>query len=156
MSVQGLGDKSIFQVCIIVDDVEKYTKRYCEIFGLPMPDEYSVTAGHEVTKATYHGQPTEAKAKLVCWQLGQVQFELLEPIGGPSEWKDFLDRNGVGVHHIAFKVKGSNDVAASFGQFGMEVTQQGFFTPPTGMYTYLDSEKQLGTTVELLEFFDKV
>src|SRR5215216_2848383 len=102
MSVQGLGNVEIFQICVIVDDVEKYTKQYSEIFGLPMPKEYHVTAGHEVTKASYHGSPTEAKAKIVSWQLGPVQFELLEPLGGPSEWQDFLDRNGVGVHHIAF------------------------------------------------------
>jgi methylmalonyl-CoA/ethylmalonyl-CoA epimerase len=155
MSVQGLGDKTIFQVCIIVDDVEKYTKKYSDIFGLPMPKEYHITAGHDQTKATYKGQPTEAKAKIVSWQFGQVQFELLEPIGGPSEWKDFLDRNGVGVHHIAFKVKGSNNVAASFRRYGIKVTQQGLFTGSPGMYTYLDTEDKLGTTVELLEFFDK-
>jgi methylmalonyl-CoA/ethylmalonyl-CoA epimerase len=155
MSVQGLGNVEIFQICVIVDDVEKYAKHYSEIFGLPMPKEYHVTAGHEVTKASYYGSPTEAKAKIVSWQLGPVQFELLEPLGGPSEWQDFLDRNGVGVHHIAFRVTGSNDVAASFGKFGINVTQQGFFTPPTGMYTYLDSTDKLGTVVELLEFFDK-
>ena len=155
MTVQGLDDKAIFQVCVIVDDVEKYAKKYSEIFGLEMPQEYQITAGHEVTKATYHGKPTEAKAKIVSWWLGQVQFELLQPLGGPSEWQDFLDKHGVGVHHIAFRVKGSNDVAASFGKHGIEVTQQGYFTPPTGQYTYLGTEAALGTTVELLEFFDK-
>jgi methylmalonyl-CoA/ethylmalonyl-CoA epimerase len=155
MSVQGLGDNAIFQMCVIVDDVEKYTKEYSEIFGLPMPKEYHITADHAETKATYHGKPTEAKAKIVSWQLGPVQFELLEPIGGPSEWKDFLDRHGVGVHHIAFRVKGSDDVAASFGKHGIKVTQQGLFTGSPGMYTYLDTEDKLGTVVELLEFFDK-
>ncbi len=155
MSVQGLGDTALFQVCVIVDDVEKYAKKYSEIFGLELPKEYHITAGHDVTNATYHGTPTEAKAKIVSWWLGQVQFELLQPLGGPSEWQDFLDKHGVGVHHIAFRVKGSDEVAASFGSFGVKVTQQGFFTPPTGMYTYLDTEPLLGTTVELLEFFEK-
>jgi methylmalonyl-CoA/ethylmalonyl-CoA epimerase len=155
MSVQGLSDQAIFQVCVIVDDVEKYAKKYSEIFGLPLPKEYHITAGHDETKATYWGQPTEAKAKIVSWKFGQVEFELLEPIGGPSEWKDFLDRNGVGVHHIAFKVKGSNDVAASFEQHGIKVSQQGLFTGSPGMYTYLDTQDALGMTVELLEFFDK-
>src|SRR5690349_23500301 len=156
MSVQGLGDNAIFQICVIVDDVERYAKQYSEIFGLELPKEYHITAGHNETQVTYKGEPTEAKAKIVGWQLGPVEFELLEPIGGPSEWKDFLDEHGVGVHHIAFKVKGSNDVAASFGKLGIPVTQQGLFTGlPRGMYTYLDTKDALGTTVELLEFFDK-
>jgi methylmalonyl-CoA/ethylmalonyl-CoA epimerase len=153
MTVQGLGDKSIFQICVIVDDVEKYAKQYSEILGLPVPKEYHITAGHSETKATYHGRPTEAKAKIVSWQLGPVQFELLEPLGGQSEWQDFLDRNGVGLHHIAFRVEGSDDVATSFGKHGINVTQQGLFTGSPGMYTYLDTQDKLGTTVELLEFF---
>lgn len=155
MTVQGLCDTTIFQICVIVDDIERYAKRYNEVFGLSLPTEYSITAGYDETQATYKGQPTDGKAKIVCWQLGQVQFELLQPIGGPSEWQDFLDKHGVGVHHIAFKVKGSNDVAVSFAQHGFNVTQQGLFTGlPRGMYTYLDTEDALGTTVELLEFFD--
>jgi hypothetical protein len=141
---------------VIVDDVERYAQKYSEIFGLEPPTEYHITAGHAETQATYKGQPTEAKAKIVGWQLGQVEFELLQPLGGPSEWKDFLDEHGVGVHHIAFKVKDSNDVAASFGELGFQITQQGLFTGlPRGMYTYLDTKDALGTTVELLEFFDK-
>jgi methylmalonyl-CoA/ethylmalonyl-CoA epimerase len=156
MSVQGLGDKTIFQVCVIVDDVERYAKKYSEIFGVEIPKEYHITAGHDETEATYKGTPTEAKAKIVSWQFGRVQFELLQPLGGPSTWQDFLDEHGVGVHHIAFKVEGSDQVAASFGDLGFQVTQQGKFTGlPRGMYTYLDTESALGTTVELLEFFDR-
>ncbi len=155
MSVKGLGDNAIFQICVIVDDLERYTQKYCEIFGLETP-KVGITAGHDETQATYDGKPTDGKAKIVCWQLGQVQFELLQPIGGPSAWQDFLDQHGVGVHHIAFRVKGSNEVAASFGQYGIDVTQQGLFTGlPRGMYTYLDTQNALGTTVELLEFFDE-
>ncbi len=154
MSVQGLGENTIFQICVVVNDVERYAQQYSEIFGLEKPTEYHLTAGHEATKATYKGAPTEARAKIVSWQLGQVQFELLEPVGGPSEWKDFLDRHGVGVHHIAFRVEGSSGVAASFEQLGFPVIQQGLFTGlPRGMYTYLETEPALGTTVELLEFF---
>lgn len=156
MSVEGLGDNIIYQVCLIVDDVERYARKYCEIFGLEMPQAYHITAGHELTQATYYGDPTDARAKIVSWEFGQVQFELLQPIGGPSAWKDFLDQHGSGFHHIAFRVKGSNEVAASFAQFGFQVSQQGLFTGlPRGMYTYLDTESELGTTVELLEFLDE-
>ena len=28
MSVEGLGDKIIYQICVIVDDVEKYVKQW--------------------------------------------------------------------------------------------------------------------------------
>ncbi len=154
MGVQGLGDNAICQICIVVDDVERYAKKHCEVFGLEMPKAYHITASREETQAAYYGKPTEARAKIVSWQFGPVQVELLQPIGGPSAWKDFLDKHGPGVHHIAFAVKGSHDVVASFGQFGFEVSQKGLFTGlPRGMYTYLDTEAALGVTVELLETF---
>ncbi len=156
MSIEGLDDKTIIQICVIVDDVEKYMKRYSEIFGLPMLEEYHITAGHDETKATYYGEPTDARAKITSFFFGQVQFELLQPLGGPSVWQDFLDKNGPGVHHIAFKVNGTDRVAASFEAQGFPISQQGFFTGlPRGMYTYLDTEPALGTTVELLEWLDK-
>jgi hypothetical protein len=37
MTVQGLDDNIIIQVCLIVDDVERYAKNYSEVFGLEMP-----------------------------------------------------------------------------------------------------------------------
>ncbi len=155
MSVEGLGDKTICQICVIVDDVEKYAKHYAEVFGLDLPKEYHVTAGYDETRATYYGEPTEARAKIISWYMGNLQFELLQPLGGPSVWKDFLDQHGPGVHHIAFAVKGTAKVAESFAEHGFEVTQQGFFTGlPRGIYTYLATEQALGTTVELLEHLD--
>ena len=156
MSVKGLGDRTICQICVIVDDVEKYTKRYAEVFGIEMPKAYHYTVGHDQTKATYYGEPTEARAKIISFSMGDVQFELLEPIGGPSVWKDFLDQHGCGVHHIAFNVKGTDQVTQSFAEHGYKVSQQGLFTGlPRGMYTYLTTEDALGTTVELLEHFDQ-
>jgi len=36
--------------------------------------------------------------------LGSLSLELIEPVGGPSTWREFLDTRGEGVHHIAFHV----------------------------------------------------
>lgn len=54
----------------------------------------------------------------------------------------------------------SHGVAREFARHGYPVSQQGFYTGRlpngghTGMYTYLDTAKALGTTFELLESFD--
>lgn len=156
MSVEGLGDRTICQICVIVDDVEKYAAQYARIFGVEIPKEYHYTAGHDETQATYFGEPTEARAKITAFRMGDIEFELLQPVGDPSVWKDFLDEHGCGVHHVAFRVKGTDKVAQSFAAHGFAVSQQGLFTGlPRGMYTYLTTEDALGTTVELLEFFDR-
>jgi len=43
--------------------------------------------------------------------------------------------------------------AAFFADNGYRVTQQGLFTGRTGMYAYLDTDKDLGVTWELLEHY---
>jgi methylmalonyl-CoA/ethylmalonyl-CoA epimerase len=76
---------------------------------------------------------------------------LIEPVGGPSTWQEFLDENGEGVHHIAFRIKGTEQVIAFLAEKGIDVTQQGRYTG--GMYTYINSAPVLGTILELLEDF---
>ena len=152
MPVTGIDEKTIVQVCIIVRDVERSVSRYAEIFGFAMP-EFQTTLLNDHTHATYYGKPTDARAKLVCFEIGRIQFELLEPLDAPSSWKDYLDQHGEGIHHIAFFVPKTDPVAASFADYGYVVTQQGLFTGQSGMYTYLDTDKDLGVVIELLEHF---
>jgi 4-hydroxyphenylpyruvate dioxygenase-like putative hemolysin len=83
--------------------------------------------------------------------MGQVSLELIEPLGGPSTWKDFLDEKGEGVHHIAFMVEGTDEVVARLETQGVSLVQQGYYTG--GMYSYLDSAAKLGVILELLENF---
>ena len=81
----------------------------------------------------------------------QATLELIEPIGGPSTWQEFLDEKGEGVHHIAFMVQGTDDVVTFLEGKGIPVVQQGVYTG--GMYTYVDSKPALGIILELLEDF---
>ena len=153
MPIAGVSDKVIGQVCLIVPDVDASAARYAEILGIDMSANFQTTMLHDHTKATYYGQPTDARAKLTAAIIGQIQFELLQPLDPPSTWKDFLDQHGAGIHHIAFFVPKTDVTAKSFQDEGYIITQQGLFTGQTGMYTYLDTDKDLGITVELLEFF---
>lgn len=157
--IKGLGSRVLTQVCLVVDDADKYAKRYSELFGVTIPEPH-ITDGYSETNATYYGEPTEAKARIYYWNFGDVALELLQPLGPKSVWQDWLDEHGPSVHHVAFLVNDSHGVAREFARHGFPVSQQGFYTGRypngghTGMYTYLDTEKALGTTYELLETFD--
>ena len=153
MAVTGLGEKVLVQVCIIVRDVERTARNYVDILGFEMPDEIQITREHDHTHALYYGQPTNARAKIICFEIGKIQYELLQPLDEGSVWMDFLKQHGEGVHHIAFFVPKTDAAAKSFAEYGYHITQQGLFTGQTGMYTYLDTERDLGTVIELLEHF---
>jgi catechol 2,3-dioxygenase-like lactoylglutathione lyase family enzyme len=151
---KGLGTDIVCQVGIVVNDIERTARRYSEVLGLPLPPIIQ-TLGYSVSKTTYKGQPSEATAKLAFFSTGQVQIELIEPDDHPSTWRDFLDRNGEGAHHIAFQVADTQRAIDYLAQFGISVTQQGLYTDASGVYTYMDSQQQLGTTIELLESFKR-
>jgi catechol 2,3-dioxygenase-like lactoylglutathione lyase family enzyme len=142
----------ITQVGIIVRDIEASVERYSRIFGVEKPP-IVITDGSEKARTKFAGEPTEARAKLAFFKMGQVQIELIEPIGGPSSWEHFLEEKGEGVHHIAFVTNDTNRLVNALGQEGIEAVQQGHFQG--GMYTYLDSVPELGVMLNVLQFFEK-
>ena len=148
MNNQGIGSNVVCQVGLVVRDVERSLAACSQVFGLPEP-EVIVTDGQETAHTRYRGEPTDARAKLAFFNMGQVSLELIEPIGGPSTWQEFLDEKGEGVHHIAFFVKDTDQVVASLEGNGIAVVQQGDYTG--GRYTYVDSAPALGVILELLE-----
>jgi len=152
VSNKGLGTNIVCQIGIVVENIDRAIEAYSEIFNQPMP-EVSVTAPLEKAHTRYRGEPTEARAKLAFFDMGQVNVELIEPIGGPSTWRDFLEENGEGVHHIAFFVDDTEEAVAFLETKGVDVVQQGDYTG--GRYTYLDSTPQLAVMLELLENFDQ-
>lgn len=143
-----LGNNIITQVGIIVSDIETKARAWSEILGLPMPD-IIITDTLDKTQAEYSGKPTTARAKLAFFHMGQLDVELIEPIDGPSTWKDQLDQHGNSLHHIAFQIKGMQEKIAYLDSKGILLLQRGEYTG--GRYAYLDGIAQLGTVLELLE-----
>ncbi len=150
MNGQGLGTNVVCQIGLIVRDIERSIEAYCRVLGLPRPDVI-ITDGPEVAHTRHRGNPTDARARLAFFNMGQVNLELIEPIGGPSTWQEFLNEKGEGVHHIAFFVEDTERVVKSLEENGIGVIQQGDYTG--GRYTYMDSAPALGVILELLESF---
>ena len=48
-----------------------------------------------------HGQPTDCSWRLAVAMVGQLQWELIEPLDDRSIYARFLAEKGGGVHHIA-------------------------------------------------------
>ena len=139
---------TIVQIGIIVGDIETKAKAWSDILGVehtPIRE----TDGYDQTQAEYDGQPTNARAKLAFFNFGQVQVELIEPIDGPSTWRDQLEQHGDSLHHIAFRIQGMGEKTAYLAAHGIPLVQKGEYTG--GRYAYFDAVPQLGTILELLE-----
>jgi methylmalonyl-CoA/ethylmalonyl-CoA epimerase len=106
--------------------------------------------GYEKSRTEFRGNPSEARAKLIIFDLGQVSLEIIEPIGTGSTWSEFLETRGEGIHHLAFTLLDADQTAKACAEKGVSVLQRGLFEG--GKYVYLDVEKTLGFVLELLEF----
>ncbi|GAB4422750.1 MAG: VOC family protein [Anaerolineae bacterium] len=148
MADHALGTTVITQVAIIVSDIEAKARAWAEVLGVPVP-EIITTGSYELARTEYNGAPSEARARLAFFQLGQVTLELIEPIGRPSTWHDQLETHGDSLHHIAFEIKGMPEKVAFMEGKGVPLVQRGEYSG--GRYAYFNGNTQLGAVVELLE-----
>jgi methylmalonyl-CoA/ethylmalonyl-CoA epimerase len=144
-----LGNNVVLHIALVVRDIEKSARAYADLFGVDVPTA-SLTDPLEKTNTHYRGKPTTGQAKLAFLRLENITVELIEPVGGPSAWQEFLQKKGEGVHHIAFRVKGMDDDITRLERKGGKMIQRGDFTG--GSYSYVELTKQLGVIVELLTF----
>jgi len=142
-SSYNLGTKTVAHIAIIVNDIEKATQNYAGLFGIEPP---KIILGES---PDYMGKPTEGKAKMAFITLENITLEFFEPVGGPSAWQDFLEKNGEGVHHFGFEIEGLEDHVSYFNSKDMPVIQSGGGN--WGRYRYIDATSGLGVMIELLE-----
>ncbi|MBO9597700.1 MAG: VOC family protein [Cohnella sp.] len=143
-----LGNNVITQIGLLVRDIEKTSQAYADFFGVEKP-KWFWTDVADVAQTEYRGSRSEARAKLAFFDMGSLQLELIEPDHEPSTWRESLDKNGEGFHHIAFGIKGMKEKIAVMEARGMPLLQKGEYTG--GRYAYLDSFQELKVLIELLE-----
>ena len=147
-----ISDKQMMQVGIIVEDIEKSAKAWTSFLGNEEIPEISVATGSKLNPTRYKGKPTDAKAKLAFFKLDNITIELIEPLGGPSTWQEFLDTKGEGIHHIAFEINGMKNYIRNFEDNGIPMVQHGGWD--TGEYGYFDGSNSLALIIELLENYN--
>ena len=145
-----LNTSVVIQIGIVVRDIEEAAKDYAAFLGVPTP-EITMTDVYEVAQTTLYGKPTTARAKQAFFDIGPcTQIELLEPDGEESTWREFLNNQGEGVHHIAFQVDGMEKMIRTCDDSGFPLIQKGCWE--TGSYAYVDTREKLKIITELLEF----
>ncbi|GHU72144.1 lactoylglutathione lyase [Spirochaetia bacterium] len=137
------------QVAIIVKDIEKAAKEWCDLFDAPMPNIRVQEPGPR-DGTTYRGKPANYGLKLAVIDARDKGFviELHEPTGGDSTFQEFLDKHGEGVHHLGFEVGDKRD--AIIGELegkGYKMRQIGFY--PGSSWTIVDSEDKLGVNLNI-------
>jgi hypothetical protein len=139
---------SVEQVALVVEDLHATMKRYWEDFGIGPWRVYTVEPPG-LTSLKLRGEEVESTLRWALAQIGDTQYELIQPLEGPSIYKDFLAEHGEGLHHVRFGVGDVDvlDAVDAFAAAGVPILMQGVWYGI--VFTYLDTEEMIGTIAEL-------
>jgi len=118
---------AISQIAIVVRDMEASLKAYTENLGWGPWSvfDYKPPLLHD-TKV--RGEPVEFRMIGAETHVGDLGFELIQPVSGPSIYQEFLDTHGEGVQHIAcmkHSVGDSDQMKEHWAERGAEVLMSG-------------------------------
>jgi len=125
----------IEHIGIAVNDLNKAIRFYEEVMGLTC---YAI----EEVKSQ--------KVKTAFFRIGEVKIELLEATDNESPVHKFIERNGEGVHHIAYATENLPDALNQISSKGVRLIDQ---TPRKGAegldIAFLHPKSTLGVLTEL-------
>lgn len=88
------------QIGIVVRDLDATIQRYKDLYGIGPWNMWEVGPG-DIEGLLVDGQPASYKARAAAAMVGDVQWELIEPLDDTGPFARFLAEKGEGVHHIA-------------------------------------------------------
>jgi len=131
--------KKITQVAIVVKDVLLVAQNYWNILGIGPWTGYNWEAPL-VYDRTYHGKPAWSREKIIRARVEDVELELMQPLDGPSLYRDFLDVHGEGLHHLQFAADNLDEtVRILTEEYGFPSLQSGC-AGDSRAYNYIDSK----------------
>ncbi|MGH7862039.1 MAG: VOC family protein [Candidatus Dormibacteraceae bacterium] len=143
----------IDQVCVVTPDLRQAMERYRALLGLA-PWRILGFGPDTVRELTYRGRPAGYRMLVAFAQFGALQYELIQPLEGPTIYHEFLERHPAGgIHHFGCWVPDLEAALAQARALGFRVIQGGRGTGlgGDGGFAYLDTEASLGAILELIE-----
>jgi catechol 2,3-dioxygenase-like lactoylglutathione lyase family enzyme len=137
----------IVQYAIVVRNVKKVSDYYERLGFGGMPVDHNISVDRN-----YRGQPGKFEMYLGWWRWGDLPFEWIQPLVGPSVYHDHLSTRGEGFHHLGFNVTDMDQAVELLQARGAPLSQSGGWDTPSskGRFAYYDTEPYGGISIELL------
>lgn len=145
-------NNGIAQIAILVENLEETVQNYWNMFRIG-PWQFYTYGKPLVKQMSYHGRPADYRMRIALSQIGPFRIELIEAKEGDSIYADFINEHGYGVHHLGLLVEDMHQALEQTSAAGLDMIQDGsgFGLHGDGHYAYLDTEKALGITLELIQ-----
>ena len=137
-----------FQWCIVVHDVRESAARFWSVARIG-PWRITTLSPPGLTDTRLRGAPVTYSMKVAfTTDTNGFAYELVQPLEGPSIYKEFLEKRGEGLHHIACEPAVSfEQTLADCRERGMDILMEGVWR---GLhYVYFDTERLFSTVIEI-------
>jgi hypothetical protein len=139
----------ISQIAVVCNDLQKTMEQYTKLLGWGPWNVYR----HEPPRlhdTELRGRPTEYTMLGAETHVGDMGFEVLQPLEGPSIYREWIEAHGEGLHHVAVMLHDfdeSTALKAKFAEAGASVLMGGRIGETIEFY-YLDTEPSLKIILE--------
>jgi methylmalonyl-CoA/ethylmalonyl-CoA epimerase len=146
-SLEGIAP---FQIAFVVADLERATREFDT--RLAAGPWRGWIFGPQGQGREYHGRPAEWSLRLAL-NNRSPQYELIEPLDGPSIHADWLNDRGEGFHHVGYVVASLAQTTAEMEATGHPpiASIRSFGAAGDGAAAYYDTSEALGFLVEAVE-----
>src|SRR5262245_35004520 len=134
------------QIAIVVRDLDAAMRTYVHDYGIGPWEIYEFNPGN-VANMHEDGRPVERSWRLAISQVGQVQWELIEPLDEESIYARFLAEKGEGVHHVGVAVPDFHETVATQAERGNGVLLGGDYRGVS--FAYLAPGRDIGVITEI-------
>jgi len=138
--------KNVLQVAVVVRDLDEAVKKYADEYGIGPWKIYEFDP-KTVENMIIREKREDYAMRIALCNIGNVQWELIEPKDEKSIYAEFLRTCGEGLHHVAFAVDNYEEAMKFFRAKGHKILQGGTWYGLT--YTYLTTEENLKFIAEI-------
>ncbi|HHM8126990.1 TPA: VOC family protein [Pseudomonas aeruginosa] len=138
----------MMQIAYVVEDIDLAVKHWAEKLGVA---PFFVTRHAKYETLTYQAEPTGCDITLAFAYSGDLQIELVQQHNdAPSVFREFVQRNGYGMHHVGVLTEDLQADVRSLA--GKGVTPVQHCISELGVEAiYLDSDFHPGGMLELIQ-----
>lgn len=141
---------NLAQIAWVVKDMNAAKSFFQHVMGI---NNFSniVTIRVKEFDATYYGKPSDAESLVSQAYSGGTFIELIQPLSGPSVFKDYIDKNPAGgMQHVAYRIPVADldKVISGFADKGFPVISS--FDTPIAKIVFFDTSKEIGVMTEIM------
>jgi methylmalonyl-CoA epimerase len=128
--------KRVHHIGIAVKNLKESTALFEKLLGI---------------KAEIHGAPCQKVTEAVFKIGGEIEINLLEPMGPDSAVAKFLEKHGEGLHHIALEVDDVDKELGVMEKQGIQLIDKQGREGVAGQIGFLHPKSVNGVLVELVQ-----